>query len=140
MGEGATILLVDDDELVLRTLQRIMRLRYRDEGVPGGDQALRRVEQGGIHAVVTDVNMPGMSGLELLKVLRERHPWLPVLVMTAKYSAEDAARAIACGAAAYLVKPMPAQALLDCVSEALALRPVPPSPESRALCDRPSVV
>jgi CheY-like chemotaxis protein len=140
MGERATILLVDDDALVLRTLQRIVRLRYRDEGVAGGDQALQRVEQGGIQAVVTDVNMPGMSGLELLRVLRERHPWLPVLVMTAKYSAEDDARAIACGASAYLVKPMPAEALLDRVSQALALRPVSPPPESRGLRDRPSVV
>jgi DNA-binding NtrC family response regulator len=140
MAERATILLVDDDALVLRTLQRIVRLRYRDEGVAGGDQALRRVEQGGIQAVVTDVNMPGMSGLELLQTLRERHPWLPVLVMTAKYSSEDDARAIACGASAYLIKPMPAQALLDRIRDALALRALPPSPESRALCERPSVV
>lgn len=136
MGESITILVVDDDPLVLRTLQRIVRLRYRDEGAPDGDQALRRVEQGGIHAVVTDVNMPGMSGLELLRILRDRHPRLPVLVMTAKHSAADEERALTCGASAYLVKPMPADALLDRVSEALVARPGQSSPESRAACAR----
>jgi two-component system OmpR family response regulator len=137
MGESINILVVDDDPLVLRTLQRIVRLRYRDEGSADGAQALRRVEQGGIHAVVTDVNMPGMSGLELLRVLRDRQPRLPVLVITAKHSAEDEEYALACGAAAYLVKPIPAQALLDTLTEALAARPVAHSAESRTACERP---
>jgi DNA-binding NtrC family response regulator len=98
------------------------------------------VEQGGIQAVVTDVNMPGMSGLELLRILRERHPRLPVVVMTAKYSAEDAACALARGASAYLVKPMPADALLDSVAEALAARSGPHSAESRPAAQRRSAL
>ena len=119
MGEKAKILVVDDDPLVLRTIQRIVRRRYDDEGVTSADEALRRVRQGGIDAVLTDVNMPGMSGLELLSELRNQHPELPVMLMTAKHSTEDAEAARAQGAFAYLLKPMPPEAVLESVAEAL---------------------
>jgi CheY-like chemotaxis protein len=58
--------------------------------------------------------------------------------MTAKHCPEDAERALAHGAYAYLVKPMPAEDLLDHVTAALAARPSLRSPESRASCDHPS--
>jgi len=139
MGEAVTVLVVDDDPLVLRTVQRIVRLRYRDEGASGGEQALTRVAQGGIHAVLTDVNMPGMSGLELLRVLRDRYPRLPVVVMTAKHSAEDAECALARGAHAYLVKPVGSESLLASVTEALTTRPSLRSLDPASACDQSSV-
>lgn len=132
MGEKARVLVVDDDPLVLRTIQRIVRLRYLDEGATSADEALQRVEQGEIAAVLSDVNMPGKSGLELLNILRARHPSLPVLLMTAKHSREDAERAIASGAIGYLTKPMPSEALLDSVAAALAASPSPSSEPSVA--------
>ncbi|BCQ60292.1 hypothetical protein PBOI14_20420 [Pseudomonas sp. Boi14] len=66
--------------------------------------------------VVSDVNMPGMDGHQLLGLLRARQPQLPVLLMTAHGAVERAVEAMRQGAADYLVKPFEPRALLDLVA------------------------
>jgi two-component system response regulator AtoC len=100
----AKVLLVDDEPGVLYTLQEVLDERG-DEVVTArsGQEALERFE--GVEAVVTDLAMPGMDGLELLRALRERDASLPVIVLTAQGSERAAVSAMKAGAHDYLRKP-----------------------------------
>ncbi|MCP3139715.1 sigma-54-dependent transcriptional regulator [Pyxidicoccus xibeiensis] len=100
----AKVLLVDDEPGVLYTLQEVLA-EHGDEVVTAtsGTEALGRLE--GVEAVVTDLVMPGMDGLQLLRALRERDSDLPVIVLTAQGSERAAVSAMKAGAHDYLSKP-----------------------------------
>ena len=100
----AKVLLVDDEPGVLYTLQEVLT-EHGDEVVTAtsGAEALGRLE--GVEAVVTDLAMPGMDGLELLRAVHERDPALPVIVLTAQGSERVAVSAMKAGAHDYLRKP-----------------------------------
>jgi two-component system response regulator AtoC len=100
----AKVLLVDDEPAVLYTLQEV--LGERGDTVvtaSSGQVALERLE--GVEAVVTDLAMPGMDGMALLRAVRERDPDLPVIVLTAQGSERTAVTAMKAGAYDYLRKP-----------------------------------
>ena len=108
----ATILVVDDEpDLEALVLQKFRR-QIRDGSVSfvfahDGVEALASIEQNpGVDLVVSDINMPGMSGLELLPVLRTAHPDVPVIMITAYGDTETRRRAIEHGAQALLTKPI----------------------------------
>jgi two-component system response regulator AtoC len=100
----AKVLLVDDEPGVLFTLTEVLEERG-DEIVTAssGQAALELLD--GVEAVVTDLAMPGMGGLELLRALRERDAALPVIVLTAHGSERAAVSAMKAGAHDYLRKP-----------------------------------
>jgi two-component system response regulator AtoC len=100
----AKVLLVDDEPAVLYTLQEV--LGERGDTVvtaSSGQVALERLE--GVEAIVTDLAMPGMDGMALLRAVRERDPELPVIVLTAQGSERAAVTAMKAGAYDYLRKP-----------------------------------
>jgi len=84
--------------------------------VGSAEEALLAVGSEAFSLVVSDVNMPGMDGHQLLSLLRARQPQLPVLLMTAHGAVERAVDAMRQGAADYLVKPFEPKALLDLVA------------------------
>src|SRR5919198_2168491 len=76
------ILLVDDEPAVLFTLREVLTVRGHDVvTAASGAEALGRMD--GVDAALTDLSMPGMTGLELLRAVRERDPGLPVILLTA---------------------------------------------------------
>ena len=79
----ARILLVDDDEDVLRGMRRVLQ-RLGHEVVAAGDgrQALRALEGDPCEMVITDINMPGMDGIELILALRDRWPKVPIIAIS----------------------------------------------------------
>lgn len=90
-GTPATILLVDDEEAVLRTAERVLtRAGYRVLAVSTGPAALElaRTSQERIDALVTDVEMPGMSGPELVEAIGAHRPGLAVLFLSG-YSSDE---------------------------------------------------
>ncbi len=88
--KGLRVLLVDDDMGILRSLAEILETEgCVVETAADGRQALRRLEKSPVDVVLTDVVMPNMDGHELFAALRERHPDLPVLMMTAFHSDKD---------------------------------------------------
>ena len=103
------LLLVDDEENNRDLLgRRLMRSGYSVVTVSSGQEALDYLEAHEVATVLLDVQMPGMSGLDVLKAIRRR--WsdarLPVVMVTAKADSEDTVRALDMGASDYLTKPI----------------------------------
>jgi len=114
---GIKVLLVEDDRSLREALADTLLLAGHDyHAVGSAEEALQAVERDAFSLVVSDVNMPGMDGHQLLGLLRARQPQLPVLLMTAHGAVERAVDAMRQGAADYLVKPFEPKALLDLVA------------------------
>jgi two-component system, NtrC family, response regulator AtoC len=127
---------VDDDRLsanLLRAnLERPGRVQVSITG--DGDGALRLLALGGIDAVLTDLEMPGMDGVELVKRIRATAPTFPVLVLSGQASLTRAVEAMRAGATDFLQKPVNVQALMALVERALKERPL--REELRKAADR----
>ena len=114
---GIKVLLVEDDRSLREALADTLLLAGHDyHAVGSAEEALTAVAREAFSLVISDVNMPGMDGHQLLSLLRVRQPQLPVLLMTAHGAVERAVDAMRQGAADYLVKPFEPKALLDLVS------------------------
>ncbi len=120
----ARLLLVDDDEEACRLLAEVLERESYDV-VPAlsADEALSKVNEGGpFDAVLTDLRMPGKSGLDLLRTLRERDPAALVLVLTAFGDAGAAGEAIRAGAYDFISKPYDIAALRETLARSLGRR------------------
>jgi DNA-binding NtrC family response regulator len=115
------ILLIEDDPGTAASLQRVLR----DEGydvdlAERGDTGLEQAQQNSYSVVITDLRLPGLSGLELVAQLHALKPKQPILLMTAHGTTETAIEATKLGAYDYLLKPFEADELLDLLSAAVA--------------------
>ena len=104
------VLVVDDEPDVVNALADVLRtMRYTDplevEGVSDGAQGLDAILRQVPDLVLLDLHMPGLSGLALLKQIRQVAPRLPVIVVTRTKDTSEAAEALRLGAVAYLPKP-----------------------------------
>jgi CheY-like chemotaxis protein/anti-sigma regulatory factor (Ser/Thr protein kinase) len=119
----ARLLVVEDDEvdreLVTRCLEDFPDLELRF--APHAEAALGAMTDGGVDAVLTDLRMPGMSGLELVERLRDEHPLSPVILMTSMGNETIAVEALRAGAASYVPKGELKTLLADTVSQVLDL-------------------
>jgi DNA-binding NtrC family response regulator len=100
-----TILAVDDEQELLRLFRELFADRYHVETASNGAAALAAVERVRPDVVFLDVNMPGMTGVDVLKLLRESAPSLPVIMVTANEEVDVAAECIKAGAFGYVPKP-----------------------------------
>jgi len=117
----SNVLVVDDDRIILDSLCEFLRLEgYHAEGVPSCSQALQTLDRRPIDLIISDVNMPGPNGFELLHVARKRSPETVVVMMTGYGTIESAVEAIRMGAYDYLTKPIIDDELRVCVQRALA--------------------
>ena len=83
MEETRTILFVDDEEKVLKSLQRgLLDDPYHCLFATSGKEALTLLEQNEVHVICTDMRMPEMNGLELLKIVKEKYPHIVRLVLS----------------------------------------------------------
>jgi two-component system response regulator FlrC len=113
---ASKILLVEDDRALREALADTLALGGHDyRAVDCAEAALLAIAEEPFGLVVSDVNMPGMDGHQLLAQIRQRQPQLPVLLMTAFGAVERAVDAMRQGAADYLVKPFEPKALLTLV-------------------------
>ena len=117
-GSSSRILLVEDDDALREALADTLMLGGYDYlEAASAEAALKLLEQEGVSMVVSDVNMPGMDGHALLRTLRSQYPQLPVLLMTAYGTVQQAVAAMRDGAADYLVKPFAPKALLELIGQ-----------------------
>ncbi|MCP4658352.1 MAG: response regulator, partial [bacterium] len=124
-GEDSTSILVVDDEPVIRQVlvNQLAPEGYAITQAASGPEALKRIEERPCDLVLLDVMMPRMSGYEVCRALRERHPLdeLPVIFLTAKNQAEDLVVGLAAGANDYLPKPISKSELLARIKTHLGL-------------------
>ncbi len=140
----AKILLVEDDRALREALADTLSLGGHDyRAVDCAESALVALGEESFSLLISDVNMPGMDGHELLALVRQRYPMLPVLLMTAYGAVERAVQAMRLGAADYLVKPFEPKVLLELVNRhalgqlgsSASEGPVALEPASRQLLD-----
>ncbi len=130
--------IVDDD----RSIRWVFEKALAREGIAfdafsSAQEALRALEAGAPQVLVSDIRMPGPSGLELLNAVKQRHPAVPVIVMTAYSDLDSAVAAFQGGAYEYLPKPFDVDQAVELIRRALdesrreaaALEPVEGSPE-----------
>jgi FixJ family two-component response regulator len=121
MPIGENVVYVVDDDPAVRDavcwLMKTVSLPTRAFGC--ADEFLESVQADPAGCVITDVRIPGMSGLDLQKKLVERYPDLPVIVITGHGDIEMAVRAMKSGAFDFIQKPFNDQELVDCVHRAI---------------------
>jgi len=119
-GELASVLLVDDDPKVLGMLERALTsASVRVTTVSTGAAALALLATEAFDVVVSDIQMPGISGLKLLRAVREYDLDLPVVLMTGQPNLSGAASAVEYGALQYLIKPVAIERLRAIVARAV---------------------
>lgn len=135
MKEKLHILVVDDDRRMTHTLADILALDGHTVAEAwSGPQALEKAHSEFFDCVLTDVRMPGMNGVELHKQLRELHPDLPVVLMTA-YATDDLLRqGMEQGVAGTLEKPLDFNILLDFFSALKKIRTIAIVDDDPAFC------
>jgi len=117
------ILIADDDEVSCQLFAETLESDgFRVDQVTSGDTALSSLDGEPYDLLVIDVRMPGMSGLDVTRIVHEKYPALPIIVMTAFGSIETAVEAIHEGAFDFISKPMNLAELKNIVSRALAQR------------------
>ena len=114
------ILVVDDDESLRRVTQvQLEQLGYQVATAADGMQALSTLQKTPHELVITDLKMPAMSGLELLKKIRADYPETIVVMITAFGTVETAVEAMKAGAYDYITKPVHSEELRLCVARAM---------------------
>jgi DNA-binding NtrC family response regulator len=117
---GKRVLVVDDEEGLRRVTQlKLQQAGYEASTAADGQSALDLLSRHPQDLVITDMKMPGMSGIELLRRIREEYPEIIVIVVTAFGTIESAVEAMRIGAFDYVIKPINSDALKLVVSRAL---------------------
>ena len=117
---SSSILVVDDDESLRRVIQvQLERVGYRVGTAPNGEKALSLLRQTPYDLAITDLRMPGLSGLDLLRRIRSDHPDVIVVMMTAFATIETAVEAMRAGAYDYVTKPVHPDELRMVIGRAL---------------------
>src|SRR5207249_11434380 len=121
------ILIVDDDGGQRSLLDSFLRSQgFETVPVGSGEQALERLREERFSMMISDVRMPGMSGLETLRRARKENAVLPVLLVTAYADIREAVGAMRDGAVNYLAKPIDLDELLATVQQATGLAKTAP--------------
>ncbi|HEU0204165.1 MAG TPA: response regulator, partial [Burkholderiaceae bacterium] len=116
------ILIVDDEDIVVRSCTRILGNSYEIDSASDGRTALEKIADGAYDIVILDIMMPGMSGIEVLQQVKESRPEIDVIMITGLSEIETAVRAMKLGAFDYLPKPFDPDQLEAVVERALERR------------------
>jgi FixJ family two-component response regulator len=115
------IAVIDDDEpFRIALVESLHSLGYGAQGFASAEEFLAAEAQSSCDCVITDIHMPGMSGLDLKRLLTARHSKLPVIMITARAEPGLEARAAASGAVCFLSKPFATEALINCLERGLS--------------------
>ncbi len=118
--KNPSVLIVDDDPGVRLIISRLLSLNHYDTiDVDTAEEALELVKKRSFDLVVSDVHMPGMSGLEFLDILKEIDPAIASVIITSSDDVDMAIRAMKSGALGFITKPFEKADLLDAISSAM---------------------
>lgn len=120
MNAHATVLVVDDEEVVRRSYQRVLASEHcHVQAVGDGDEALKAMEARPYDIVLLDLRMPGMDGMVVLETIKRRWPEGEVIVITGYPSVDTAKEAIRLGAFDYLAKPLAPGEVIEAANSAM---------------------
>ena len=115
----ASVLLVDDEEQFLQVLsERLTNRGLRVSSVTSGEEAVALVENKNFDAVVVDLAMPGLDGIETTKKIKEKRPDLEIIILTGHATVKAGIEAMKLGAEDFLEKPVDLNVLLERIGEA----------------------
>ena len=115
------ILVVDDEENVCHSIRKVLsRKGYSVFQALNVEDAVNQIKDSSFDLVITDLMIPGTSGMELLQIIRDHYPELDVIMITGYASIESAVKATKLGASAYLPKPFTPDELTDVTQKTLA--------------------
>jgi putative two-component system response regulator len=130
----AHVLVVDDEKSIRLTLSEILRREGFDvQSAENADESLKRLSEGHFDVIVTDIVLPRITGVELLKAIRNTAPDVQVIMMTGEPTIDTAAESLRAGACDYLMKPVPKEAILRSVRHAAEIKSL--NDERRRLAD-----
>lgn len=116
-----TVLVVDDDPSIIKLIERVLTKEFGDEIdlLCNEDPAVarERINKGGIGILITDLDMPEIDGIELLRSAKDRDASTQVIFLTGESTHESLMQALEYGAGDYLLKPIQADQLIDRVRE-----------------------
>jgi len=113
-GPETQIIVVDDEPVICQQLERLYsHSGYSVTIANSANEALQRLESRNIDLVVTDIRLPGLSGIELTKWIQENHPDVPVIVITGYGDIDTAVEVLKLGASDYILKPFSAAAIQE---------------------------
>lgn len=120
--DRGTVLVVDDDNDVRFVVADSLRQAgFKVEEAETGEIALEKLVPGGAEAVISDISMPGLSGVEMLRMIRARDLDVPVVLLTGRPSLETAIEAVEGGALRYLRKPAATAEIIETMDQAVRL-------------------
>jgi DNA-binding NtrC family response regulator len=123
VSKQENILVVDDDAVIREGLRRVLGQEgYQVETQPNGRLALDRMQEASFALLITDLKMPGMSGLEVLQAVKVLQPEMPVILITGYAAIDNAVEVMRSGAADYLAKPFTNEEIVSKVRKALDAR------------------
>ncbi len=123
--ENSTInlLIVDDDKEFLATIAERLGLReFNVTTATEGTLAIEAAKKGNFDVAIVDMKMPGMDGMELLQILKKKHKFLEVIILTGYVSIDSAVEATKLGAYSYMEKPYDFEKLLATLKDAYEAR------------------
>lgn len=121
MSKSATVWVVDDDRSIRWVLERALsQANISTHTFENGDDILRQLGSHRPSAIITDIRMPGINGLDLLQNIHERYPELPVIVMTAHSDLDSAVSSYQSGAFEYLPKPFDIDEAVSLIQRAIS--------------------
>jgi DNA-binding NtrC family response regulator len=116
----STILIVDDDDQLRRSFQKLLSEEgYTVESAASGEAAVQKVQRRAPDLVILDMRLPGQNGIETFRAIHGLVPKLPVIIMTAYGTTENAIEATKLGAFDYVLKPFEIPAMLAVIAQAL---------------------
>ena len=130
MEQAIRILVVDDEPAIRRALRPpLMELGFQVAEASRGEEALQALRAAAYDAVLLDINMPGIGGIETLKKIRAFAPRLPVVMLTVRDQEEDKVEALDMGADDYVTKPFSTRELIARIRSAVRRVRAPARPE-----------
>ncbi len=120
MPKKVSILIVDDDEEALETLSDILQEKgFYTETAKTGKDALSKAKKRFFNVILLDIKLPDMSGIEVLKDLKEKYLSTMTIMITANATVQNAIDANNFGASAYILKPIEPEALFQAIQDCL---------------------
>ncbi len=120
MTEGPRILIVDDELVVIKSAQRVLKGEgYEVDGALGGREAIVKIEQSGYDLVFTDLKMPEVDGITLIRWIRKTKPSIGIVIITGYPSQDTIKEALELGIIDYVPKPFTPAVLIDVTERAV---------------------